>query len=68
MSWSLVEDVQAVSSLKQLGLTVPDLTCHFLYVLGELRNFLLYLERRQKPYKSEKPSQIGQARFFRKVL
>ncbi len=43
-SGSLVEDVQAVGGLVQLGITVPDLTHHFLYVLRQIRNLISYLE------------------------
>lgn len=43
-SGSLVEDVQAVGGLMQLGVTVPDLTHHFLYVLCQIRNLIYYLE------------------------
>lgn len=47
-SGSLVEDVQAVGDLMQLGITVPDLTQNFLYVLCQVRDLISYLEIRKR--------------------
>lgn len=44
ISRSLVEDVQAVGSMIQFGVTAPDLTLQFLYFFGLIRNVITDLK------------------------
>lgn len=44
VSRSLVEDVQAVGSMIQFGVTAPDLTLQFLYFFGLIRNVITDLK------------------------
>lgn len=44
VSRSLVEDVQAVGSMMQFGVTAPDLTLQFLYFFGPIRNVITDLK------------------------
>lgn len=44
VSRSMVEDVQAVGSMIQFGVTAPDLTLQFLYFFGLIRNVITDLK------------------------
>lgn len=48
MSGSLVEEVQPMGDLIQLGITVPHLALSFINVRVQIRNLILYLEKHHK--------------------